>query len=95
MSGGSFYVGQKVVCVDATNADALTQGAIYTIKYLGFWPAQSGLDGEIVSCGVGLFEAESVGLGFDARRFKPVVERKTDISIFTDMLIEQKKPVAA
>lgn len=90
-----FIVGQRVVCIDADNTDLLDKGGVYTINYVGCWPARSGLDGAVVLYGVGLVEAEASGLGFDARRFRPVVERKTDISIFKAMLNPSKEQVSA
>lgn len=42
-----------------------------------------------------IFEERLSDHGFCQSGFRPLVERKTDISIFTDMLIEQKQPVQA
>lgn len=79
-----FRVGQKVECVDAVNPCrcgcniGLTQGAIYTISKT------------FVLHGLpGVFVAEASGTwtrGYRADRFRPIVERNTDISIFTEML---------
>jgi hypothetical protein len=81
----NFRVGQKVVCVDSATrfipgSTGLVEGAIYTV----------------IETGVGLFCGElwitvaevaaRSDEGFFANRFRPVVERKTDISIFKKML---------
>lgn len=86
-----FHIGQKVVCVDAATRHPdypcdLRKGAIYTIR--GF------NDGYSVP-GIGVLLEEIQGRhwrpsgeerGYHPNRFRPVVERKTDISIFTRML---------
>ena len=77
-------------------------GEVYTIRDI-FTAAR--IDGEVVVC-VRVaevinnpqmrFNTGFVGeIGFNASCFRPLVQRKTDISIFTDMLIEQKQPVQA
>lgn len=94
-----FYVGQKVVCVDASemlndggfrrDAPMLSEGSIYTV---------------IATRSVGPFHGVQVAevrpseehlWGFLASRFRPIVERKTDISIFTDMLTPKTEEVSA
>jgi hypothetical protein len=83
----TFYVGQKVVCVDVGSPCgcgscfdiSLTLNAIYTVtRVLSPW----GVEGILVA------EAapSKNHIGFRSTRFRPVVERKTDISIFTEML---------
>lgn len=90
-----FRVGQKVVCVDArdTNSHGLpeiVEGGVYTIRWVGV--------DDYKLC-VRLVEVPRNALAppfttppefldwpFYASRFRPVVERKTDISIFTAML---------
>lgn len=80
----TFYVGQKVVCVDAApryRANVpLRKGAIYTIR--GFTTADDG------QCGVLLDEAidpsgyyrNGQECGFFADRFRPIVDRKSSVS---------------
>jgi len=94
-----FRVGQKVVCVDVRPSPIgrppieLTLNAVYTISHIAppnFW-------GDI---GLGFVEVESVRDGFhspefSARRFRPVVDRPTDISIFTRMLTDADEKVEA
>ena len=80
-----FYVGQKVVCVQAGpdffgRPIWVVKGDIYTIADV--------FDSQGVSA-VRLVEAPKVfnELGWIASWFRPVQEKKTDISIFTDLLI--------
>ena len=96
----SFHVGQKVVCVDArhTNADDVAElvvGAIYTIRWIGehsgpshwcgYWAPAICVRLEEVRR-----ETDWGRLAFDipflASRFRPIQERKTDISVFTKLL---------
>lgn len=95
-----FRVGQKVVCVDAesngkyvpcgfgtplnNNMHGLKLGSIYTIRELDdvFGVAICRLE-EIRRDYEPILGNES---GFALERFRPIVERKTDISIFTAML---------
>lgn len=84
--GMSFHVGQKVVCVDDKpfngGLDGLIAGNIYTIR--GFGECMSG------PLGIRLVELlrpkPANDMPYLARRFRPIIERKTDISIFTAML---------
>jgi hypothetical protein len=89
----AFRVGQKVVCVNdepsrftgfPTN---VKKGGVYTITKTFLHPRG-------VPC-VLLKEIEvpRQHLGYDASRFRPVGERKTDISIFTAMLNPSKEHV--
>ena len=89
-----FRVGQKVVCINSENRpgkvwiwdDAPTEGKVYTISALSFER------GERV---VELIELprhpESKLRGYAAFRFRPIVERKTDIAIFTKLLAPTKQ----
>lgn len=83
----AFRVGQKVVCVDVSNDDGKqwigddtpVVGEIYTVSAVGLT--------ERGKYGIQLVELRRPRRwGYQARRFRPVVERKTDISIFTAML---------
>jgi len=74
----SFRVGQKVVCVDASlpanpwhRKHPLIRNQIYSIESLA-GPYCVDIDGS--------------GRGWQNWRFRPIVERKTDISVFTKML---------
>lgn len=76
----TFRVGQKVVCVLAEGWRYLKNGAIYTVL------KTSAFDGDaefmVVDCQEGGGQYRKV-------RFRPIVERKTDISVFTKMLTPQ------
>lgn len=104
----NFRVGQKVVCEDAfvwrvrggkseRSVTGLRVGAVYTICAIRYLPDATyrGFAGNYV---LDLVEVKPDGSwrgskGFAARRFRPVVERKTDISIFKAMLNPSKQPV--
>lgn len=97
----TFRVGQKVVCVNADrwplwakNSCVLpVHGRVYTVRDI--WSFSKGpviyLD-EIKNpaCCVNDDSGALIEPGFPALRFRPVVERKTDISIFTSMLNPSK-----
>jgi hypothetical protein len=89
----AFRVGQKVVCVNEApdpdsfflETDVLRNGAVYTVASIG--PTHWG------NPGVALIEVpRPMGMSFRASRFRPAVERKTDISIFTEILNGQRVP---
>lgn len=95
-----FRVGQKVVCVAGSSMHVRasegyiypTNTDVYTIR--GMYRDGSGntqlllqeIKNKPMETNVGTREP-----GFNARYFRPVVERKTDISIFTAMLNPAKK----
>lgn len=81
----TFHVGQRVVCVDdSPSSDGwpslVKVGAIYTIdEAFEHWSGRPG---------VTLYEVKPWphNSGWHAHRFRPITERKTDISIFQRML---------
>lgn len=95
----AFRVGQKVVCVDDVFRDASwlhvknmpVAGSIYTIR--GF-QTEKYFDGilleEVINDAITWNAVGFREMSFPARRFRPVQERKTDISIFKKMLNPQK-----
>jgi hypothetical protein len=103
-----FHVGQKVVCVDGWAHDGSgygyeigpVKGQVYTIRNIGFLNATTPdvlvvrlseiRNPEMYYRGTGLYEPS-----FRASRFRPVVARKTDISVFKAMLKPSKKRVPA
>lgn len=90
----NFHVGQKVVCVVSDDYGVTVEGRVYTVSSL-IPRGKSEADGRMVP-GITLHEvAPFFYAGFDSRRFRPVAERKTDISIFTAMLTGQKAKVDA
>jgi len=76
----TFHVGQKVVCVDASGLKrtSLAKGSVYTVDI-------------VHARGISVAEIPQPNRerGYFFRRFRPVTERKTDISIFTKMLTPQ------
>jgi len=79
----NFYVGQKVVCVDATETTGLEKGRVYTVMS----PRRH------CACDMqGCVGIDAIGNArhcdgsfcnvWTARRFRPVHENKTDIEIF-------------
>jgi hypothetical protein len=81
-----FHVGQKVVCVDITTPSAknypffntfLKKGNIYTVRSCH----QHSYEGE-----TGPAVCVNDMRTYWAFRFKPLIERKTDISIFKKLL---------
>lgn len=93
-----FAPGQRVVCVDASptylgRPVPLRKGAVYTIAAIGEEDFYGVLGLYLVEIAAG-----SDGKHLDAfrhTRFRPAVERKTDISVFTAMLKPVREPVAA
>jgi len=76
----TFQVGQKIVCVDASlpanpwhRANPLVKDRIYVVR-------------DSLRCNCGCVDIDGSGRGWQPFRFRPLIERKTDISIFTKML---------
>lgn len=86
----NFRVGQKVVCIDSDDYGVTIEGKVYTIASV-MPRGRSDRDGAICP-GITLHEVPppTPHHGFDSRRFRPVVERKTDISVFKSMLTPSK-----
>ena len=102
----TFRVGQKVVAVSQNNRDVsvsdLVVGQIYTIRDIDSRAADAGYhDGELTIRLEEIFNPvrrTTIGdweAGYVAHRFRPVVEHKTDISVFTAMLTPSKQGVEA
>lgn len=96
----AFRVGQKVVCVDDSPAKngvysgPLIMGAIYTVKWAGKRPSDH-MPVLILEEIRGAFHWSGCEYAYRQRRFRPVAERSTDISIFTAMLNPSKEHVRA
>ena len=90
----SFHVGQKVVCVSAPDCDGgrgderfptnLLVGEIYNIRWIGIY--NESLTVRLVGLYRNAPKPEWIDTPFLASRFRPVIERKTDISVFTALL---------
>jgi len=93
-----FRVGQKVVCVDAysppgtywLDEEKITEGGIYTIKSI-FPDFRGKIVVSLNETFRPIIDGQLRGYRFD--RFRPLVERKTDISIFKKMLNKQAEKV--
>lgn len=101
----AFYVGQKVVCVEASpradytpwkvsifDMEGLTEGRIYTVRAVS---VQRGVSVIFVIEINRRWKVDGREQGYAAVRFRPIVERKTDISIFKAMLNPSKQEVSA
>jgi hypothetical protein len=101
----TFRVGQKVVCVSDHACDDPrllpggeyvpnwpSVGAVYTVRGLRDGPVRPHLLLEEVINPERFFAEGVYEMGWNPTRFRPVVERKTDISIFTDILRKASKP---
>lgn len=108
--GCNFIVGQKVVCIDAlTNSrniklPELEEGGVYTIRKIGIQEIPGVFEPELSVWLEGItrevFSPNDLSIicddfGFRPSRFRPVVERKTDISIFKAILTPSKEQVPA
>jgi hypothetical protein len=84
----TFRAGQKVVCVDADGAYMLTLNGIYTISQIRLLRKQRWRGEVAEGHAIWLYEAkpEPQYSGFAAERFRPLVERPTDISLFQRIL---------
>lgn len=86
----TFRVGQKVVCVDASPSMGpvpLVKGAIYIV-------AATGLVHPIDPTEKPCIQVKEVATwhAFWTHRFRPIVECKTDITVFTEILRKATKP---
>jgi hypothetical protein len=96
----NFRVGQKVVCMDAAphakyspwkvrlgaSMDGLKDRAIYTVRAVNLYRGQPCIYLAEIARSLDPNIPEAGEPGYSPKRFRPVVERKTDISIFTAML---------
>lgn len=97
-----FRVGQKVVCVryirdpEAPGAD-LQVGAVYTVGWLGVQSVDGESNGMLFIDPVEAPNPESDEWcrGYDASHFRPVIERKTDISALKALLNPSREKVLA
>lgn len=104
-----FYLGQKVVCVDASPytgrwdvGEAPVEGRVYTVRgmrqslnpkaygglVLWFFELERSPRVQRLS----LASRSNLWAGYRATRFRPVCDKKTDISVFTALLDTTKTP---
>jgi hypothetical protein len=94
----TFRVGQKVVCIKGPRRHRdLTQpkiGEVYTIRLI--YPSSfTGEPGFLLEEIVNGLHPNGREYGFYADRFRPVIERKTDISFAHEILRKASKPARA
>jgi hypothetical protein len=96
----TFRVGQRVVCVDASRGRplrgaraTLVKNAIYTIRKIEIWNDVTGVYlEEIIEPVLDVWlDRGPTEPCWRLSRFRPVVERKTDISIFKRLLVPGTK----
>ncbi len=93
----NFRIGQKVVCVAPPPAGGwigCVVGEIYTIRSMQVCPVEKQLGLRLHGITLPICSLGGEG-AFYATRFRPVVERKTDISIFVKMLHPSTQKVSA
>lgn len=87
----TFRVGQKVVCVDAKKRfliggmGTLTKGRIYTVRWVGEYRGNICIRVEEIHRPSG-DDREDFDTPYQTIRFRPIVERKTDISFAHEIL---------
>lgn len=96
----NFRVGQKVVCIKGAERSPYTiggwcpkTGGVYTVRGVYDGPLYLVIHLEEYRHPDG--DMHGVEHGWDATRFRPVVERKTDIEIFRRMLNTTPETVGA
>lgn len=91
----SFHVGQKVVCINDKPREPNTRwfggeapvvGQTYTIKRVYVFNGCPSVWLEEVARHQRSLAIHGTDVGYGAYRFRPVIERKTSIDIFTAML---------
>lgn len=95
----TFRVGQKVVCIETWRLGKLgygdeigpVAGRIYTIRQIGtclvpHYPRQICVRLQEIDNGVRWYENGPYEAAFRASRFRPLIERKTDISFAHEIL---------
>lgn len=101
----SFRIGQKVVCVDGKpwpntvwfDSEGIVARQIYTIKRVYVFRDRPCVWLEEVARDPRSMETYGADVGYGAYRFRPVIERKTSIEVFTAMLTPsptKREPVA-
>jgi hypothetical protein len=82
-----FRVGQKVACIDASGlaGRGLSNNQVYVVSYVHY-------DG-CIRVGFDPHSHQAYHAAYSSRRFRPIVERKTDISVFREILHKATKKV--
>lgn len=86
----TFRVGQKVVCVDASERIlplcGLRLGEVYTVR--GYGPLEFECRGVLLVEIDSRFSDEFEDMGFFEDRFRPIVERKTELPASLTALLD-------
>lgn len=83
----AFRVGQKVACVDAKcSGRRLKKNAVYVVEDV-LWTDSAGELGLLIA----RHPSSHPLAGWRASRFRPLVERSTDISVFKAMLTDTRQ----
>ena len=87
----AFHVGQKVVCIDdrpsgTSQPCCLKRGTIYTVRALGSCPVTGRPSICLEEIIHPIHPTWRVEWAYLQERFRPVVDQRTDISIFRRML---------
>lgn len=98
----AFYVGQKVECighpetVHSYYGEIIPEvGAIYTVRNIHFIKDREQLRFVEIVNPINYYDSGPDECCFTAKFFRPIVERKTDISIFKAMLTPKSEEVPA
>lgn len=100
----SFHIGQKVVCIkrdawgggNAFGDECFPRfGEIYTVRFVDQESGVSWIRLEEIVNPLHPYIGDLTEASFRSDRFRPIVSTKTDISIFTRMLTDQKIGVDA
>jgi|HubBroStandDraft_4_1064222.scaffolds.fasta_scaffold00045_66 hypothetical protein len=75
-----------------------SKGLVYVVRWVGHWHFNDGpllavRVAEIINPVVTWADGDADELAFLASRFRPLIERKTDISIFTEILDTERRKV--
>lgn len=101
-----FRIGQEVICIKSWvlrpgvgygHEKLPVAGVTYHIREIGIglhlgWPAALAVRLEEIVNPIGYYSEGEFEPAFAANRFRPIIKRKTDISIFTEMLMGTKIP---
>lgn len=93
----AFHAGQKVECIDDVadrwSKQWIKRGTVYVISRVFSIPFGENTDIAHLRCSIAidLVNVEKPN-GFSALRFRPIVERKTDISFAHEILRKAKAP---
>lgn len=94
----TFRVGMKVACIDDephslytpwahhSDMDGLKKGTVYTVRSVGLYNGVPCIWLHEIVRGIARGWEELGEAGFSPKRFRPVVERKTDISFAHEIL---------